>query len=177
MSTERKRKYGSSKKGEAENRTVDVFDSSHFHTKYGRQGRGPNLLMQRRALFAVILYKCIRCRNQFLPTSKHLPLCALAPPQPHGLAVFLKLCDKLISLSYNVIILLVLVVWSVGLDDALSSHTVNGTWDSLCCNEFCKITRKSQQDKSQVPISLAYRSKKSTETPKSFAILSSPTTR
>jgi len=43
-------------------------------------------------------------------------------------------------LSHNVIVLLVLVVWSVGLDDAFSSHTINGTWDSLGCNKFCKIT-------------------------------------
>jgi hypothetical protein len=75
-----------------------------------------------------------------VPTPQRLPLCTLAAPQPYSLAVFLKLGDKLIALSHNVIVLLVLVVWSVCLDDAFSSHAVNGTRDSLGCNEFCKIT-------------------------------------
>ncbi len=80
-------------------------------------------------------------QGQLVPTSRRrLPLCTLAASQPHSLAVLLKLGDELISLSHNVIVLLVLVVWSVGLDDAFSSHTINGTWDPLGCNKFCKIT-------------------------------------
>jgi hypothetical protein len=43
-----KENIGSLRRVKAEYGTVDVFGSSHFHTRYERQGRGPNLLMQRR---------------------------------------------------------------------------------------------------------------------------------
>jgi len=106
-----------------------------------------------------------------------LPLCTLAAPQPHSLAVFLELGDELISLSHNVIVLLVLVVWPVGLDDTFPSHAINGTWDSLCGDELCKVAGRRLAKDEKIWLRITYRSKKSTETPKSFAILSRPTTR
>jgi hypothetical protein len=49
----------------------------------------------------------------------------------------LQLGDKLITLLDDVRILLVLVVWSVGLDDALD--TVDGARDAVCCDEFGEV--------------------------------------
>lgn len=65
----------------------------------------------------------------------------LASPQPYSLAILLQLGDELISLLHNIRILLVLVVGSVGLDDALSRHTVNGTCNAISCNELGQITK------------------------------------
>jgi hypothetical protein len=58
------------------------------------------------------------------------------------LAVLLELCDELITLLHNIGVLLVLVIWSVGLDDTLSSHPVNGTWDAFSRDELSQITTR-----------------------------------
>jgi hypothetical protein len=57
------------------------------------------------------------------------------------LAVFLQLSDELVTLLNNIRILLVLVVGTVGLDDALD--TVNGARDTVCGNELGKIPGSS----------------------------------
>lgn len=64
-------------------------------------------------------------------------LTTLAAPQPDSLTVLLQLRDELITLLDRVCVLLVLVVWSVGLDDALD--TVNGAWDAVGGDEFGEI--------------------------------------
>lgn len=61
-------------------------------------------------------------------------------PQPHCLAILLKLGDELIALLDHIIVLLILIIWSVGLNDALSSHTVNGAGNTFGCNKFGEIT-------------------------------------
>jgi hypothetical protein len=100
--------------------------------------------MQRRCSISCDIYKymfaCISLPNHH----NVIRLCTLTAPQSHSLAVLLKLGDKLISLPHDVIILLVLIIWPIGLDDPLSSDTINGTWDSLGCDELCKITRINQ---------------------------------
>lgn len=64
-------------------------------------------------------------------------LTTLAAPQPDSLAVLLQLCDELITLLDHVCVLLVLVVWSVGLDDALD--TVNGTRNTVGGDELGEV--------------------------------------
>ncbi len=46
-------------------------------------------------------------------------LCSLATSQTHSLAVFLEFGDELIALANNILVLLVLIVGSVCLDDAV----------------------------------------------------------
>lgn len=53
----------------------------------------------------------------------------------------MQLGDELITLADNVLVLLVLVVGAVGLDDTLSSDTVNGARDSAAGDEAGKITK------------------------------------
>ena len=62
---------------------------------------------------------------------------ALAAPQPDGLTVLLQLCDELVSLLHYVGVLLVLVVWSVRLDDALDA--VDGARDAVCGDELSEV--------------------------------------
>ena len=69
-------------------------------------------------------------------------LCPLATSQSHSLTILLKLSDELITLLYNIGILLVLVVRSVGFNDALSSHPVNGTWNTFSCDELGQIPER-----------------------------------
>lgn len=66
-------------------------------------------------------------------------LCPLTAPEPHSLAVLLQFGDKLVTLADNVLVLLVLVVWPVGLDDTLARHTVNGARDATPGNELGEI--------------------------------------
>ena len=86
---------------------------------------------------------------------KHL--CPLATSQSHCLTILLKLSDELITLLYNIGILLVLVVRSVGFNDALSGHAVNGTWDTFRCDELGQIPvrvsiMKDPKKKATLPI-------------------------
>ena len=46
----------------------------------------------------------------------------------------------MIALLYDVIILLVLVVWPVGLDDSLSGHTVDSAGNAAGGDELSKVT-------------------------------------
>lgn len=113
---------------------------------------------------------------------RNLDLDSLTTSEPYCLAVLLQFGDELIALLDDVIVLLVLVVGSVGLDDALARDAIDSAGDALCGDEFGEITmreisiahgeegQKRQRDQT-------YRSRKSTVTPNSLAILSSPTTR
>ena len=67
-------------------------------------------------------------------------LCSLASPQPHSLPILLKFGDELITLLHYIIVLLVLIIWSVGLDDSLSSYTIDGAGDASGSDEFSKVT-------------------------------------
>ena len=67
-------------------------------------------------------------------------LCSLTSPQPHSLPVLLKFGDELIALLHYVIVLLVLIVWSIGLDDSLSGYTIDSAGDASSGDEFSKIT-------------------------------------
>jgi hypothetical protein len=69
-------------------------------------------------------------------------LATLASPQPDGLPVLLQLGDKLVALLDNVHILLVLVVGSVGLDDALNA--IDGAGNAVGGDELGKIPGGSQ---------------------------------
>jgi len=69
------------------------------------------------------------------------PLCSLTTPQPHSLAVFLEFCDQLVSLFNNIVVLLVLVIRSVGLDDPLSSHAINRAVDSFSCDKLGQVAK------------------------------------
>lgn len=93
------------------------------------------------------------------------------------MTIFLKLGDELIALLHNIGVLLVLVIGSVGLNDTLSGHTVDSTWDALSGDELGEITMTVVKRANPKRDGGAYRSKKSTETPKSLAMLSRPTTR
>lgn len=75
-----------------------------------------------------------------MPCSLASPLRPLTPSQSHSLSILLELGDELVPLLDNIIILLILVVWSVGLDDSLPSHTVNGAGDASTGDELSKIT-------------------------------------
>lgn len=68
---------------------------------------------------------------------QRLQLTALAAPESHGLSVLLQLGNQCIALLYQIRILLVLVVRTVGLDDSI--HTVHGAGYPLGGDEFCKI--------------------------------------
>jgi hypothetical protein len=92
----------------------------------------------------------------------------------------LQLGDQLVALAHHVLVLLVLVVGPVRLDDAVAGDAVDGAGDAAGGDELCEVTvtyqysfltggRKGEKK--------THRSKKSTVTPKSFAMLSSPTTR
>lgn len=70
------------------------------------------------------------------------PLDSLAPSQSHSLAVLLQLGNQLITLLDHVRVLFILVIWTVRLDDTLSSNAVNRTVYPLCSNELGKITGK-----------------------------------
>ena len=114
----------------------------------------------------------------FAPSCYGPRLRPLTPSQSDSLAIFLKLSDKLITLLHYIVVLLILVVWSISLDDALACHSIDGTWDSLCCNEFCQVTGVCLVHCVRMKKNTStYRSKKSSDTPKSLAILSKPTTR
>ena len=67
-------------------------------------------------------------------------LYSLATPQPHRLTILLQLCNQLVTLLHHIIILLVLVVWSVGLNNTLSGDTVDCARDPLSRNKLGQIT-------------------------------------
>lgn len=82
--------------------------------------------------FLVILSPCL---------APHL--CPFATSQPHSLTVLLQLGNELITLADNILVLLVLVVWTVCLDDAFSSYAVDGAGDSTGGDEAGEVTRLS----------------------------------
>jgi hypothetical protein len=64
----------------------------------------------------------------------------LTAPQPDSLPVLLKLGDKLITLLNNIVVLLILVIRSVGLDDSLSGHAVDGAGNTPGRDELSQVT-------------------------------------
>jgi hypothetical protein len=64
-------------------------------------------------------------------------LATLASPQPDRLSVLLQLSDELVTLLDNIHILPVLVVWSVGLDNALDA--IDGAGNAVCSDELGKV--------------------------------------
>jgi hypothetical protein len=83
---------------------------------------------------------CTRTGQSYLFRKFCPALRPLASPQSNGLSILLKLGDKLISLLHHIIVLLVLVIWSVGFDNPLTSYSVDGAWDSFGGNELCQVT-------------------------------------
>jgi len=51
----------------------------------------------------------------------------------------LQLRDKLIALTYDILVLLVLVIGPVGLDDTAASHSVDGAGNPASSNELGEI--------------------------------------
>lgn len=64
-------------------------------------------------------------------------LTPLAPPQPHGLSILLKLRDQRIALLHHIGILLVLVVRPIRLNNPVDS--INGAGDAVAGNELGQI--------------------------------------
>lgn len=69
-----------------------------------------------------------------------IPLAPFASPQPHSLAILLKLGDQGITVLHNICVLLVLGVGSVRLDNAVD--TVNCACDTVAGDELGEITIK-----------------------------------
>ena len=66
-----------------------------------------------------------------------LQLTTFTTPQSHRLAVLLKLGDELIALLDHVVVLLVLVIWTVGLDDLVDA--IDSAWNTICSDEVAEI--------------------------------------
>ncbi len=71
------------------------------------------------------------------------PLRTLTPSQSHSLSILLELSDELIALLDHITILLVLVIRTVGLDDAFAGHAIDSARDTTSCDEFGQVTRGS----------------------------------
>lgn len=56
------------------------------------------------------------------------------------MSILLQLCDQLIALPDNIVILLVLVIRTVGLYYALPSNTIDGAGYTISSDELCKVT-------------------------------------
>lgn len=70
-----------------------------------------------------------------------IPLATLTSPQSNRLSVLLQLGDQLIALLNHIVVLLVLVVWSIRLDDFVD--TVDCAWDAICGDEVGKVPIKT----------------------------------
>ena len=68
-------------------------------------------------------------------------LTSLAPPESNSLPVLLQLRDQSISLLYNIGVLLVFVIGSVGFDDAI--YPVNCTGYAVGRYEFGKVPKEA----------------------------------
>lgn len=101
---------------------------------------------------------------------------SLGTAQSNRLSILLQLRNQLIALLYHIDVLLVLVIWTVSLDYALSGDAINRAWNSFRGDEFREVTMEWSVMESWDDQGSPYRSKKSTETPNWLAILSSPTT-
>jgi hypothetical protein len=71
----------------------------------------------------------------------HHYLTSFTAPETNCLAILLKLGDELIALLDHVAVLLVLVVWSVCLDDFID--TINRAWNTASCNKVGKVPVQS----------------------------------
>lgn len=69
---------------------------------------------------------------------------ALATPQPDGLSILLQLCNQLVALAHDVLILLVLVIRPVGLNDTTARDTVNGAGNAAGGDELSEVTFESK---------------------------------
>jgi hypothetical protein len=79
----------------------------------------------------------LQCFNHYTFAHSWSRLTALASPQSDGLTVLLQLGDELVTLLHHIRVLLVLVVWSVRLDNALDA--VDGAWDAVGGNELGEV--------------------------------------
>ena len=92
------------------------------------------------AVFALVCLS-LQCLKIITRPPYRDSLAALTAPQPDGLTVLLQIGNELVTLLDNVCVLLVLVVRSVGLDDALDAvdgagYAVGGDESSevpVCC--------------------------------------------
>lgn len=73
-------------------------------------------------------------------TDSHLS--PLTPSQPHCLPILLQLCDQLIALLHDIVVLFVLIIRTVRLDNTLSGHAVNRAGDAVRGDEFCEVTER-----------------------------------
>lgn len=78
-------------------------------------------------------------------TAEGFELRPLTSSQSDSLAVLLELRDKLVSLANDILVLLVLVVWSVRLDYSFTIHTVDCARNSPSGNEASQITKFKSQ--------------------------------
>ncbi len=99
----------------------------------------------------------------------------LTPSQPDSLPILLQLGDQCVALLDHVGILLILVVRAIGFNDVI--NPVNGTGDTAGGYKFGEITEFQSACKVIIREGGRYRSRKSIEIPKAFAMLSSPTIR
>lgn len=76
-------------------------------------------------------------QDQTTPSLAEPPLAPFASSQPHGLSVLLQFRNQGIAVLHNIRVLLVLVVWSVRLDDAIDP--IDGACNPVAGNEFGKI--------------------------------------
>lgn len=76
-------------------------------------------------------------QDQTTPSLERTPLAPFASSQPHGLSVLLQFRNQSIAVLHNICVLLVLVVRSVRLDDAIDP--VDGACNPVAGNEFGKI--------------------------------------
>lgn len=79
------------------------------------------------------------CLHLLQPFQQHV-LRSLAAPQPHCLAVLLQFCNQLISLADHVLVLLVLVVGSIGFNDALARNSIDCAGNAPGGNEAGEVT-------------------------------------
>lgn len=82
---------------------------------------------------------CRPCRPRLGP---------LASTKPDRLAVLLQLRNQLIPLLHHILVLLVLVIWPVGFNNALARYTIDCAWDAATGDELGQVPKAvaSQSD-------------------------------
>jgi hypothetical protein len=80
---------------------------------------------------------CHSALNALQQIFRIVNLTPFATSQPHSLPILLELGDELISLLHNICVLLVLVIWTISLDDAV--HSVDGAGYAISGNELGKV--------------------------------------
>jgi len=84
--------------------------------------------------------QCISAASPFkIPPGQSLR--SLTTPQTNRLPVLLKLGNKLISLTNDVLVLLILVIRAVGLDDTAARDTIDCAGYTATGDELGQITK------------------------------------